>query len=177
MRLRSSDRPRAGLGRPAAVSLTLLAVLSVLAGCSLHDDPAPTPSRSPVQVFDKSGTRHVGFTSPSGNIACAFDASTTANVSGTVRCEISVRTWTPPPQPATCDVDWGQGLTLESRAQMLCAGDTVRQMSNPLLLPYGTSIRFTPFTCTSQPTGIDCVNTVTRAGFLISRERYELRNP
>ena len=124
----------------------------------------------------RSGPRR-SLAPPGCGASAATRDSTTTNASGTVRCEISVKTWTPPPQPATCGVDWGQGLTLQGQAEMLCAGDTIRGLTSPLLLPYGTSIRFTPFTCTSQPTGIDCVNTVTRAGFLISRERYELRNP
>ncbi len=175
MRLRS-ERSATRFGR-IVTSVALIGSAVGLVGCSAHDDPAPSPSRSPVQVFDRSGTHHVGFTSPSGNIACAFDASTTTNAAGSVRCEITVKDWTPPAQPAACNVDRGLDLTLESQAQLLCAGDTVRASSSPLLLPYGTSIRFTPFTCTSQPAGIDCENTVTRAGFLLSRERYELRNP
>jgi hypothetical protein len=38
-------------------------------------------------------------------------------------------------------------------------------------------MRFAPFTCTSQRTGVDCVNATTKAGFFLSRERYQLRNP
>jgi hypothetical protein len=162
-----------------AVVLLLLCLPFCLTGCSVLRDPAAASAASgaPIQIFDRSGRREAQFKSPNGNINCLFTASTVTNTSGTVRCEIAVKLWQPPVKPASCDVDWGLGLTLDSRAAVLCAGDTVGLVTGPIQLPYGTSIRFTPFTCTSEPSGVDCVNTVTHAGFLIGRERYEVRNP
>jgi hypothetical protein len=167
--------------------------------------PAPTTAAaSPVQIFDRSGRRQAGFSTPNGNIVCAFAASpdtgltgsTTATSSATatgptgrtgrttsqVRCEIIVKDWQPPARPAGCTEDWAFGIVLDTRAELLCAGDTVRGDSlagtdGSVPLPYGTSIRFDPFTCSSQKAGVDCVNTATHAGFLLSRDRYALRNP
>lgn len=149
-----------------------------LSGCSvLHADPAPGPTGTPMQAFDRSGTQHASFSSPTGNIACAFDAAPKTGASARVRCEIIVRSWKPPPQPATCTVDWGKGLSLDRVAGVLCANDTVRELQAQLTLPYGSSIRFAPFTCASLKSGIDCVNTDDGAGFLIGQQRYQLRNP
>jgi hypothetical protein len=47
----------------------------------------------------------VGFTSPSGNVGCYLDPSA-------ARCDISERDWSPPPRPADCEYDYGQGINL-----------------------------------------------------------------
>ena len=43
------------------------------------------------------------FQSPSGNIACAMGG-------GIVRCDILEHSWSPPPKPSSCDLDWGNGV-------------------------------------------------------------------
>jgi hypothetical protein len=163
--------------------------------------PAETASASAVQIFDRSGRRQAGFSAPDGNIVCAFAASPDTGLTGStppagsatttgptgrstsqVRCEIIVKDWQPPVRPATCTEDWAFGIVLDTRAKLLCAGDTVRGDSlagtdGSVLLPFGTSIRFDPFTCSSQKDGVDCVNTVSHAGFLLSRHGYAVRNP
>ena len=59
------------------------------------------------------------FQSPSGNIGCAIGG-------GGVRCDIREHTWTTPPKPDTCDVDYGQGVAVGrgGEANFVCAGDT-----------------------------------------------------
>ena len=159
-------------------ALVSAAVLIFVAGCSMGDgDPPPTSSGPPMVIFDRSGTQQAAFEAPDGNINCEFLAGSGSDPTGTVRCDISDKTWQPPAKPASCQGDWGEGLGLADRATMLCITDTVRGQSSSAALPSGTAIRFAPFTCSNGPAGMNCVNTVTGSGFLIGQERYELRNP
>src|SRR5918998_6452226 len=47
-----------------------------------------------------------GFRSPSGNVGCFIDPAY-------VRCDIAEAGWSPPPRPADCEFDYGQGIALE----------------------------------------------------------------
>lgn len=164
--------------RTAVLALALISVASVLAGCSIGPaEPSSTPSGAAAVLFDRSGLSRASFGSPNGNIGCGFSAGTATDAAGTVRCEIIVKDWTPPPKPVSCAEKWGGGVTLDTKAAVLCAGGTVRGDPGAVTLPYGGAIRFAPFTCSSDRTGIDCVNTATGAGFMIGHERYQLRNP
>jgi hypothetical protein len=166
--------------------------------------PAPAgATANPVQIFDRSGRNQAGFSAPGGDISCAFTTASfaapipspsssgskpakktdsTSDPTGQVRCEIAVKDWQPPPQPASCTADWGSGLVLDTRPAMLCASDTIRGDSfygtdGSVILPYGTAFKFAPFSCSSQRSGVDCRNTANGAEFLLTRERYVLRDP
>ena len=104
------------------------------------------------------------FQSPSQNIGCVIDRTF-------VRCDIRERDWRPPPKPASCPVDWGNGVTLgrAGRARFACAGDTVLGMGRRLA--YGQSIARRPFACTSRRNGMRCLNRRNGHGFVLSRER------
>jgi hypothetical protein len=103
------------------------------------------------------------FRSPSGNIGCALDK-------GGVRCDIRQRSWSPPPKPKWCDLDWGQGLTVAKRGKghYVCAGDTV--LGARRVLRYGKAIRRGRFRCASRRSGMRCVNRTNGHGFTLSRE-------
>ena len=105
----------------------------------------------------------VSFQSPSENIGCALTKAG-------VRCDIAQRDWNPPPKPASCPVDWGQGLTLgrRGRGRFVCAGDTVLNVGRRLA--YGRSIRRGRFRCTSRRSGMRCVNRRNGHGFFLSRQ-------
>ncbi|MBI3213157.1 MAG: hypothetical protein HYZ38_05000 [Mycobacterium sp.] len=109
----------------------------------------------------------VGFTSPSGNIGCMVDADY-------VRCDIAERDWLPPPRPADCEFDYGQGIAMAPGAKpaFVCAGDTALGGGPPLA--YGQSVTAGNTQCTSAPSGITCRDRGSGAGFSLSRERYEL---
>lgn len=111
--------------------------------------------------------RTVTFRTPTGNIGCIGE---TTRAGDTVRCDIRVRNWSPPPRPRGCALDWGQGLTLDriGRARYVCAGDTA--LNPGRRLAYGTGIRIGRITCRSRRTGLTCVN-ASRHGFVLSRER------
>ena len=107
------------------------------------------------------------FQSPSGNIACVMTQRS-------VRCDIAERNWNPPPAPAACQGDYGQGIQLPASgpADFVCAGDTVL---NPQAetLPYGSSSQSGSITCESEEAGIECENE-SGGGFTLSREQYDL---
>jgi Family of unknown function (DUF6636) len=113
-------------------------------------------------------TAHLtAFSSPSGNIGCVMSAAA-------VRCDIGEKSWKPPPAPASCSLDFGQGLEVgrDDAARLVCAGDTT--LGAARALPYGHSSEVGEFLCTSEESGMQCGNTSTGHGFTLSREEYEL---
>ena len=108
-----------------------------------------------------------GFVSPSGNVSCMIDPDW-------ARCDIIDRDWTPPPRPADCEFDYGQGISLApgEQAQFVCAGDTAFGADE--VLPYGESITAGVLRCESAQSWITCRDVRTGHGFSISREAYRL---
>ena len=102
------------------------------------------------------------FKSPSGNIGCVISKSV-------ARCDIRAKAWEPPPRPASCPVDWANGLVVNrrGRGRFTCAGDTV--FGGQRVLTYGTSIRRGRFQCTSRRNGMRCVNLRNDHGFKLAR--------
>lgn len=116
--------------------------------------------------------RHLaGFQSPSRNIGCYMSVQPSAYA----RCDIRSRSWSPPPRPPRCPLDWGQGVELTGAhaGQIVCAGDTTLDPSAPVLA-YGQSSRAGPVLCQSSETGVTCTNTATGHGFFLARASYRL---
>jgi hypothetical protein len=111
------------------------------------------------------------FETPSRNIACGWYSDS----GGSLRCEIGSLLRPMPPRPASCDVDWGYGISMgrTGRAQVLCAGDTIRRTGNVRILAYGLTWQRGGFRCTSSRAGLRCVNASGR-GFFLSRERWRI---
>jgi hypothetical protein len=105
------------------------------------------------------------FSSPSRNIGCYLARDG-------VRCDIAKRTWSPPRKPASCHLDYGQGIALTARARFVCAGDTA--LGAKRTLAYGHTIRAGHYSCTSSATGMTCRNRVTGHGFTLARQRYRI---
>ena len=95
--------------------------------------------------------------------------------SGSVRCDVSERDWSPPPPPASCELDYGQGAEVSAggSAQLVCAGDTTLNPSAPVLA-YGHATQTGGLRCVSSETGMTCTATATGHGFFISRQSYRL---
>ena len=121
-------------------------------------------STVPLLMFAAPAHGFTGFQSPSGNIGCFISKTG-------VRCDIFEKSWKAPPKPASCDVDWGSGLTVGRRgkARYVCAGDTTLHQGRKLA--YGKAISAGRFRCVSRKTGMRCVNRRNGHGFLLSRER------
>ena len=112
----------------------------------------------------------LSFRSPSGNIGCSL--SDDAGSSG-ARCDIGEHTWSSPPRPADCELDYGSGLSIsDGLADFTCAGDTV--LGSGHVLAYKASIRFGAFVCDSDESGVTCSNTSTKHGFFLSRATYRV---
>jgi hypothetical protein len=108
-----------------------------------------------------------GFVSPTGNVSCMIDADW-------ARCDIIDRDWSPPPRPADCEFDYGQGISLApgEPAEFVCAGDTAFGADE--VLPYSVSISAGVLRCESAEAGITCRDTQTSHGFSISQQAYQL---
>jgi hypothetical protein len=111
----------------------------------------------------KIGPAH--FQTPTGNIGCVFGG-------GQVRCDIAERSWSPPPAPADCELDYGQGISLSARGEpsFVCAGDTA--LGGPAPLGYGSSAQRGFLRCTSEQDGVTCTDIRDGGGFFISRQSY-----
>jgi hypothetical protein len=116
---------------------------------------------------DREVTELTGFISPSGNVACMIDPSW-------VRCDIIDNDWSPPPRPADCEFDYGQGISLApgAPAEFVCAGDTA--FGPDEVLPNGSSIAAGVLECGSAESGFTCRDVDTGHGFSISRQAYQL---
>ncbi len=107
------------------------------------------------------------FQSPSGNIGCVL-----TNRFGTeARCDIGNRSWASPKKPASCDLDYGNGLAIgaRGRAHFVCAGDTALHQGPKIA--YGHRVRLKPFTCKVSTAGVRCANAHGH-GFFLSRQSY-----
>jgi hypothetical protein len=108
------------------------------------------------------------FRSPSGNIGCFIGKAA-------VRCDIRERDWSPPPKPRSCELDFGQGVAVDTRdrkASWVCAGDTA--LNDGRRLAYGDRIRRGDLRCRSRRTGMRCRNLRTDHGFALSRSSARL---
>ena len=78
-----------------------------------------------------------------------------------------------PPPPASCELDWGFGLTVvrHGRGNYVCAGDTAIDRGSPVLRSDRITRRFR---CKSKQSGIRCVNRRNGHGFKISKQRAQL---
>jgi hypothetical protein len=139
------------------------------AGSAPDESPSgPTGTETPGTAEPRIVTDFTGFRLPSSNVGCYVDVDY-------VRCDIAEANWSPPPRPADCEYDCGQGITLEpgGRAEFVCAGDTALAPDGSAL-PYGESIIAGPLQCDSAESGITCRDTKTGRGFAIAREAYQL---
>lgn len=130
----------------------------------------PASSRPPSQPGTGQLPNVVGalesFVSPSGNIACLIIPGES------VRCDINERSYTPTPRPSNCPLAWGPALQVGTgAANFACVGDTVLGLTTTVLR-YGTSSVVGDYGCTSQQTGMRCVNLATGHGFELAKEDY-----
>ena len=110
----------------------------------------------------------ISFRSPTGNIHCMIFSGTDA----AARCDVSE--FTPSYQrPADCDLDFGYAFQVgaEGQGEPICAGDTVID-ENASVLAYGRSVVSSGITCTSEKTGMTCVNEEGH-GFTVARSSQE----
>ena len=129
--------------------------------------PQSTPASTPSVVIQTVSGDTSFFVTPSGNIDCAVTATY-------ARCDIGDRTWSAPPKPTDCPLDYGNGAVVDSTgARLSCAGDTLLHVTTNVL-PYGHGVQDGQVLCVSQPAGVRCQYGATGHGFLLSKEHYTL---
>ncbi len=108
------------------------------------------------------------FQSVSKNIACAIDGKY-------ARCDVAEKSFTSPPKPGNCQLDWGSAVAVEGSAvgAFICHGDTVMNPGAPVL-QYGERSTIGSIRCDSSSAGIECRNTGTGHGFFLAREKYRV---
>lgn len=108
---------------------------------------------------------YVTFQAPSRNIHCAIYAYEPAEA----RCDIDEYTPSFPTRPSWCEQDYGFAFAIgrAGAGEPICAGDTVKDPAAPVL-PYGQSVTFAGFTCSSAQSGMTCMNAQGH-GFTLSR--------
>jgi hypothetical protein len=107
------------------------------------------------------------FQTPSKNIGCYLSVEA-------ARCDIVKKGWTPPPKPADCELDWGNGVSVgqDGAATITCAGDTV--LGARTELGYGQSLQAGDFVCDSSSAAMRCSNVASGHGFALSMQQYDL---
>jgi hypothetical protein len=111
----------------------------------------------------------VGFQSEDHKVGCYLSGKG-------ARCDVKGPKWEAPPQPATCDLDWGQGVAVDRRgpADYVCAGDTTLDQGHQVLFS-GDKVKRGRFKCKARDAStIKCVNTRNKHGFAVSRESVDV---
>ncbi|MCO5062834.1 MAG: hypothetical protein M9924_00305 [Rhizobiaceae bacterium] len=121
-----------------------------------------------LMVCEPATAQDISFRSPTGNIHCMiFDGSYRG-----ARCDLGQ--FTPSyTRPSDCDLDWGYAFEVGATGPgaPLCAGDTVKD-PKAAILNYGHSVRRGGLTCTSERSGMTCVNSQGH-GFKVARARQK----
>ena len=109
-----------------------------------------------------AAAQDVVFQSPSGNIGCIMFGD------GGARCDIGEANVTYR-NGGGCDLDYGTAFYVGpiGSGEVLCAGDTARDPSAPVL-DYGYVYEHGGVICESQPHGMACTN-AGGGGFIVRR--------
>lgn len=119
---------------------------------------------------ETSAQSNYNIVTPSGNIECNLWIS----VNEELRCDMSSLTPSFTVKPEDCPVDWGSafGMFTRGRAEVLCIGDTI--VGPPrVVIEYGQTLQYGNFTCTSEKTGLTCIN-LDGHGFKLSKAKQVL---
>lgn len=174
------------MAQPGIFAVAGSIALLTLSACANSPEPARTSASSAAttasatqsapdtstttakpQPVDREVFTYTGFISPTGNVSCMIDVDL-------ARCDIIDRDWSPPPRPADCEFDYGQGIEIVpgEPAAFVCAGDTAFGAED--VLAYGDAIMAGPLRCESVDAGITCRDTGTGHGFTIAQPAYQV---
>jgi len=125
---------------------------------------AAASADTPVVVTD---VEQMFFRTPSKNIICDLHESA-------VRCDIVHKSWSPPPEPSSCELDWANGMYIAAgKAGFTCTGDSLIGVASETL-EYGHADRSGSVRCTSESSGLTCADEKTGRGFTLAVSRYRL---
>lgn len=142
---------------------------SVLAGCSSQNPEKTNPPVAATNIESSAIAAPTSFVLPSGNIYCALVGAN----QDALRCEIRSMLNPMPPQPNSCEFDWGVGFLLpqNGKPEILCVSDTIG--GSDYTLSYGSTWTNAGFKCESQTMGLTCKNS-TGQSFFLSREKWNI---
>lgn len=114
------------------------------------------------------------ITTPTRNIGCI---ATSIESVAVLRCDIRTSTYPRPKRPASCQLDYGDSLSLSEtgRARWTCHGDTALPPPGGKgfrTIKYGATWEWGPFACTSRVTALECRSDGGH-GFRLSRLKAE----
>lgn len=165
--------PAAGqAGAPASASHTAPSGTPRSTASSTASSATGTPTTPAGQPHGPSGL--LGFTTPSGNIACYVTSGTPGDPTdpGEARCDVAEDTWNAPPPPASCAGDWGHSVTVgPGGATLACVTDSA---ANDNVVAYGTTQVRGAFSCSVAQTGVTCTDLDTGHGFAVASAQYRL---
>jgi hypothetical protein len=132
-----------------------------------------TPPKVPVGAFLPSVHAAMSLTSfivQGRGVGCVIGG-------GSVRCDVSVHTWTPPAQPSSCTQAWGSGIVLinsksNKLPQFSCGGGSALN-NHDRVVKNGYDVTVGAITCQVRGFGVDCFAT-DKKGFILSRTGYIL---
>jgi hypothetical protein len=146
--------------------LSVLAIAtSLFSFTNLKVEALPQNTPAIAQSSEDDFSRN-GFIMPSKNIYCVIYGDR-------LRCEIVSRLKPMPPQPESCNLDWGGGLSLPKfgKPSVICAGDSAYS-PNYKTLAYGKTWSRGGFVCKSRTNGLTCTNPKGN-GFFLNREEWK----
>lgn len=108
----------------------------------------------------------VRFMSPSGIITCLINPYVAA-------CQIAEYTPSFQSPPADCTADWGGYFSVSARGTAKLACSRADERSVAFTLSYGQTVRFAEIGCTSETTGVTCINGEGR-GFQVRRSEQRI---
>lgn len=162
-----SDDDKGGGATPSTPPSTATTATTAVTGSTTSTVATGGTGSTGLRAEGDTGRGSFAFRSPSGNIACAVGDSE-------ARCDITEKSWAPPPKPADCDLDWGNSIGVSrASAFFVCAGDAVVD-GTPPVLPYGGVVERGDLRCRSEEQGVTCEHRGSGHRFLVARERYEL---
>jgi hypothetical protein len=146
--------------------LSVLAIAtSLFSFTNLKVEALPQNTPAIAQSSEDDFSRN-GFIMPSKNIYCVIYGDH-------LRCEIVSQLKPMPPQPESCNLDWGGGLSLPKvgKPSVICAGDSAYS-PNYKTLAYGKTWSRGGFVCKSRTNGLTCTNPKGN-GFFLNREEWK----
>ena len=96
---------------------------------------------------------------------------------GSVRCDVSNHTWTPPTQPSSCTQAWGDGIVLinsnAAKLPQFPCGGTSALNTHDKVVKNGYDVTVGAITCQVRGFGVNCFAT-DKKGFILSNTGYIL---
>jgi hypothetical protein len=108
------------------------------------------------------------FTITGSNLGCMISQTG-------VHCGIKNRSWTPPVQPSSCKSTWGDTIALASKGlpKFACGGNSPIQ-AGAKVVPSGWDDKVGNYTCQVRSFDVNCFNSTSNSGFMISRTGYSV---